>query len=157
MEFRVDDVAGFWTALKLEPFAVEIPHEDLVFDNGKWDIRPTEEPKLDHTYKLIREALEKHGKLIQLKLFVAGYTDTVGSDGDNQRLSNNRARSIASWFRRKGLKVPIYYQGFGEKVLAKKTPDNTPEPINRRAVYVLASQQPATSETLPKQNWARLP
>jgi len=157
MELRVDDAAGFWTGLKLEPFAVEIPHEDLVFDNGKWDIRRTEEPKLEATYELIHEALNKHGKLIQLKLFIAGYTDTVGSTGDNQRLSDNRARSIARWFRRKGLKVPISYQGFGEKVLAKQTPDNTPEPTNRRAVYVLASQQPAVSETLPKQNWVRLP
>ena len=92
----------------------------------------------------------------QLKLFVAGYTDTVGSHSANQSLSNNRARSIAQWYRQNGLRIPIYYQGFGEEVLAKPTPDETDEPANRRALYILSSQQPATSESLPRSKWRRL-
>jgi outer membrane protein OmpA-like peptidoglycan-associated protein len=91
-----------------------------------------------------------------VKLFVAGYTDTVSDRDHNQRLSDARAKSIASWFRRKGLRIPIFYQGFGEDVLAKPTPDEKPEPANRRALYLLASQRPATGGQLPRDAWKEL-
>ena len=35
--------------------------------------------------------------------------------------------------------IPIYFQGFGEEVLAKPTPDETDEPLNRRALYILSA------------------
>jgi outer membrane protein OmpA-like peptidoglycan-associated protein len=153
MDLKVHDVAGFWKAVRLTPFVIEIPHDDVEFEFGKWDIRKSEEPKLEATMKHIRDALDKHGTLLQLKLYVAGYTDTVGSKQSNITLSYNRARAIATWFRKKGLKIPIFYQGFGEEVLAKRTPDETPEPANRRAIYILSSQLPRVSDTIPKQDW----
>ena len=153
MDLKIYDVAGFWTGMRLTPFTISIPHDDVEFGFGKWAIRTSEEPKLKETMRHIREALEKHGTLLTLKLYVAGYTDTVGSKGANQRLSNNRARSIAQWLRKKGLKIPIYYQGFGERVLAKQTPDETPEPANRRALYILSSQKPAKGGQLPGDKW----
>jgi outer membrane protein OmpA-like peptidoglycan-associated protein len=143
MDLKVYDIAGFWKGVRLTPFTISIKHDDVEFEFGKWTIRKSEEHKLEATMKEIKKALEEHGTLLTLKLFVAGYTDTVGSDGANKTLSNNRARSIASWFRRHGLKIPIFYQGFGEKFLAKPTPDETPEPANRRALYILSSQKPS--------------
>lgn len=156
MDLKVTDIAGFWKTVRMTPFSVEIPHDDVVFDTDKWNIKREEEPKLVKTIGLIRDALDKHGKLLQLKLFVAGYTDTMSSKQHNQRLSENRARSIATWFRRKGLRIPIYYQGFGEEVLAVDTPDETPEQRNRRAVYLLASQKPGKSRQLPRDRWKKL-
>jgi outer membrane protein OmpA-like peptidoglycan-associated protein len=156
MDLKVTDIAGFWKGVRLTPFSVSIPHEEVEFETGKWEIRPSEEPKLKKTLGLIKDALDKHGKLIELRTYVAGYTDTVGSKESNKTLSNNRARAIAAWFQKNGLKVPIFYQGFGEEVLAKPTPDETPEQANRRALYVLSSQTPAISTQLPKQNWTRL-
>jgi outer membrane protein OmpA-like peptidoglycan-associated protein len=156
MDLKVTDVAGFWKGVRLSPFSVSIPHDDVKFDTDRADIKPSEEPKLDASLKLIREALDKHGKLLQVKLFVAGYTDTVGNKEHNQRLSDARARSIAGWFRAKGLKIPVSYQGFGEDALAKPTPDETPEPANRRALYLLASQRPAVSRDLPRDSWKEL-
>ena len=156
MDLKVYDVGGFWKGVRFTPFFISIPHDDVEFENGKWDIRPSEAPKLKQTLKQVREALAKHGALLQLKLFVAGYTDTVGSKSANRRLSFNRARSIAGWFRAHGLRIPIHYQGFGEDVLAVGTPNETAEPKNRRALYFLSSQIPAKSKALPKQNWARL-
>lgn len=156
MDLKVYDVGGFWKGVRFTPFFISIPHDDVEFENGKWDIRPSEAPKLKHTLKLLRENLAKHGTLLQLKLFVAGYTDTVGSKAANQRLSFNRARSIAGWFRANGLRIPIHYQGFGEEVLAVGTPNETAEPRNRRAEYILSSQIPAKSRALPKQKWSRL-
>ena len=95
-------------------------------------------------------------KGLSMQLDIAGYTDTVGGAGDNMTLSTSRARAIAAWFPKAGLELPILYQGFGESVLAVQTPDNTPEARNRRAVYILGSAPPPTSEQRPRRNWKRL-
>lgn len=155
IELKVTDVAGFWKGMRLSPFTVNIPHEELEFESGKSDIRPTEEPKLQKTLGLIKDALEKYGKLIDMRLYVAGYTDTVGSKESNRVLSANRARAIAGWYAKNGLRIPIFFQGFGEDALAKPTPDETAEQANRRALYILAGQTPSTTTNLPKANWAR--
>jgi len=156
MDLKVHDATGFWKGIRLTPISIAIPHDDVEFASGKWTIRDSEEPKLEATMKQIRAELAEHGTLLSLKLYIAGFTDTVGSPASNMTLSRNRARAIANWFRKEGLKVPIFYQGFGESALAVQTPDETDEPRNRRALYILASQVPSKSRTLPKQNWAKL-
>jgi outer membrane protein OmpA-like peptidoglycan-associated protein len=156
IDLKVTDITGFWTAKRLTPFFTSVPHDDVVFDTDKWVIKRKEEPKLVNTLAKIREMLDKHGKALQVRLFVAGYTDTMSSRAHNQRLSENRARSIATWFRRKGLRIPIFYQGFGEDVLAVDTPDQTPEQRNRRALYLLATQKPAKSRQVPRDHWKKL-
>ena len=40
------DVDGFWTSLLLEPWWIEIEHQDIIFDFGKATWQPEEEPKL---------------------------------------------------------------------------------------------------------------
>jgi len=156
MDLKVYDIAEFWTGMRLTPFSISIPHDDVEFDSGKWNIKSSEESKLKATMGHIKKALDEHGTLLTLKLYVAGYTDTVGSTGANNTLSNNRARSISRWFRKKGLKIPIYYQGFGERVLAVNTPDNTDEQRNRRALYILSSQQPSKGGQTPDDKWKRV-
>lgn len=156
MELKAWDIANFWVGMEITPFSIEIPHEEVVFETGKSNIRASEAPKLQATMGHIQEALAKHGTLLQLKLFVAGYTDTVGPRDANLALSNQRARSIAAWFRANGLKIPIYYQGFGEAVLAKQTPDETEEAANRRALYILSSQRPPAAGQTPTDRWKRL-
>src|SRR5690606_26372877 len=104
--------------------------------------------------RTIHDAMVKYkDKGLQMQLYIAGYTDTVGSQTDNLRLSSARAKAIATWFRKKGLTIPLYYQGFGESVLAVKTADETKEALNRRVIYVLGNSRPPVSETLPKSNW----
>lgn len=64
---------------------------------------------------------------------VIGHTDTVGDDADNARLSLQRAKSVASLFTEAlpdANKITI--DSHGEKNLLIPTPDNTPEPKNRR-------------------------
>jgi len=159
---KVFDEAGFWAGVELAPFWVEIPHEEVEFANGKWAVRPTEAPKLDRAYTRIQEETvrqreaSKWGVNLDLRLYVGGYTDTVGRPADNQALSEKRARAIARYFRKHGFKGPIYYQGFGEGALYVETPDNTPEPKNRRALYMLANAPPPRSGALPRAAWRRL-
>ncbi|MGZ3408079.1 MAG: OmpA family protein, partial [Polyangia bacterium] len=80
-----------------------------------------------------------------VQLFVAGFTDTVGSNADNRKLSLDRARAIGAWFRDRGLPLPIAYAGFGEEVLRVKTPDETDNAANRRADYVVGFAPPVVA------------
>ena len=156
VELKAHDVDGFWRGLRLQPFFVKIPHKEVNFNFGEatWD--DSETPKLKGSLERIREAMEKHAhKGLQMRLYIAGYTDTVGSRSENRTLSRKRARAIGDWFSDE-LDMPIFYQGFGEDVLAVETPDETKEPKNRRAVYILGNAEPPTSEAIPRSNWKRL-
>jgi len=155
---KLFDKHGTWVALDLTPHSLEVPHEEVVFENGKWDVRPSEEPKLADTLAAIHEELERFPDDFSVpSLYVVGYTDTVGSHADNLTLSSNRARAIARWFRTHGLKNPILYQGFGEEVLAVPTADETPEPANRRALYILTNFPPPVQPAVPRSRWQRIP
>ena len=155
LDLKAHDRDGFWAGMQVIPFEVHIPHDDLNFESGKADIVSGEEAKLVATLGDLSEALRKHSKLIEIQLYVAGYTDTVGSAADNIKLSMERARSIGKWFRKKGVRIPIYYQGFGESALAVPTPDETDELRNRRALYIL-SNGPPRGASVPTNNWKRL-
>jgi outer membrane protein OmpA-like peptidoglycan-associated protein len=150
------DSANFKSTLDLSPWQYSIPHEDVVFGSGKAEIGPDEVPKLEHSWAEIARTLELYGSVVEIELFVAGYTDTVGDPASNRALSERRARSIGQWFRKRGFTGPIHYQGFGEAVLAVKTGDETAEPANRRALYLLAAQLLPVSEELPSQAWKDL-
>lgn len=157
IRLKAHDVDGFWAGVILEPFWVEIPHREVIFDNGKASWQPEEEPKLEETFQGVRDAMKKHSKHgLNMQLYIAGYTDTVGGNADNMKLSRARARAIARWFKKKGLRIDVYYQGFGESVLAKKTADNVPEPLNRRALYVLGNAPPPRSAQIPGGSWKKL-
>ena len=150
------DNNNFFNNIELIPWSVQIPHEEVVFEFGSAKIRKSEKPKLKDTIKELREIVNKYGKIISVKLFIAGYTDTVGSPKSNLRLSEQRAKSIAVYLRKKGFKYPIYYQGFGESIQAVATPDETPEEKNRRAIYQLAADIPAKSTAMPYNSWKKL-
>lgn len=153
---RAFDHHDFWADNEIIPWSLTIAHEDVNFETNKYDVLPDEAPKLDKAYKEIRKAVKKYGEWVQCKLYIAGYTDTVGAPGSNQTLSLNRAKSIARYFQEAGFEFPIYYQGFGESVLAVPTDDSVDELANRRAVYVIAADTPPRSKDLPRASWTRL-
>ena len=127
---------------ELLPWRLEVPHEDVNFGSGKSDITKEEEPKLDRAFQEIATAVRRYGKLVQVQLYVAGYTDTIADDAYNLTLSLGRARAIAQYFRNRGVAAPIFYTGFGETHLAVPTPDNTDEARNRRARYIVGQEEP---------------
>ncbi len=150
------DSDGIHEGLDLFPWHWSVPHEEVVFETGKWAILPSEAPKLDHSYELIQQGLAKYGKLLPIKLYIAGHTDTVAAAAHNQRLSTKRALAIARYFRSKGFDRPIFYQGFGEHCPKVPTPDETDEPRNRRAEYVLAAEPPPIGCAAAGGRWKRL-
>lgn len=157
IELKAYGPHGFWRGLRLQPFWVKIPHKEVRFQFGEAEWKDDQVSKLRDSLQKLREAMQKHrNKGLEMKLYIAGYTDTVGSASSNRELSRKRARAIGAWFRQQGLEIPVYYQGFGEDVLAVETPDETKKKANRRAIYILGNATPPTSETIPRSNWRSL-
>jgi outer membrane protein OmpA-like peptidoglycan-associated protein len=150
------DKWGFYVQEDITPWSLEIPHDDVHFASGSHVIEETEKPKLDKAFATIMEKVEQYGEIVEIKLFIGGYTDTVDSRSYNQSLSERRARAIAGYFRERGFRAPIRYQGFGEDALALETNDEVDEIKNRRAVYVLAAWPPARGKNFPRAAWKNL-
>lgn len=143
IELKITDTEDNWIGFQVIRFYLEIPHQDLAFATAKWEIAKTEEPKLVEPLQQLQAAVSKYAELMRVRIYVAGYTDTVGSRTDNQVLSDKRAQAIASYFIAHGLKgVPIFVRGFGEGAQAVKTDDNVPEARNRRAQYIISTFEP---------------
>lgn len=157
---RAYDAQGNWVGVEIAPWFVNIPHDDVNFRTDSSDIDAPEAPKLEAAFAKIEEALTKDaaaGRMhAGITLYIAGHTDTVGSGAHNFKLSQDRARSIAAWFRKRGVKIPISYEGFGETSLAVKTADNIDEVKNRRADYVLSDGAPTLSSSFHA-SWKRIP
>jgi outer membrane protein OmpA-like peptidoglycan-associated protein len=147
IDVRVTDPTGAFQSFSLSPWSIYIPHEEVTFATDSAAIAPTEAPKLQASLTKIADALAKHKDLGAIKLYIAGHTDTVGATKYNLGLSLRRAQSIAGWFRKNGLGIPIAFEGFGEQALRIATPDNTDEPRNRRADYILSVEEPVLRAT----------
>lgn len=150
------DSLGVFIGVDFFPWSFEIPHDDVTFDTGKWDIRAEEQQKLDDSAAKAREAIQKFGKFAEVTLFVVGHTDTVGPTSSNRTLSLNRARAIAGYFRKKGISIPIRYAGFGEEALAVGTADEVDELRNRRVQYIISIDPPRITNAQFAPPWQRL-
>ena len=149
---------GVSVVATLVPWSVRVPHDEVVFESGKSEIRPSEEAKLDASYKKIVDAVAEVRKAepkLPVRLFIAGHTDTVGSAADNRKLSLARARAIGAWYHQRGLPLPIAYAGFGEEALKVKTPDETDSAANRRADYIVGVEEPQVARGV-RAEWLKL-
>jgi outer membrane protein OmpA-like peptidoglycan-associated protein len=150
------DKDGAYKGIAIVPWSISIPHEEVNFRRDSADIDDTEKPKLEASFVRVTEAIASHKDLGKITFFIAGHTDTVGTAAYNAQLSRARAQSIASWFRRRGLKIGIAFEGFGESALLVKTPDETDEPRNRRVDYILAIDEPVMKTTGLRPAWKRI-
>jgi outer membrane protein OmpA-like peptidoglycan-associated protein len=160
IDVHATDTTGAWGNVQISPWFVAIPHEDVNFATDKADLAESELPKLEAAFAKLNEVLGKdaaHGRQHPgITLFIAGHTDTVGNAAYNVKLSQARARAIAAWFRKRGVKMPIAFEGFGESAPAVKTADNVDEAHNRRVDYILSDDPPAYGGGL-RPAWKRIP
>lgn len=157
IDIKVTDMDGYFAGVSLFPWSVHIPHEEVGFATDSAAITPSERPKLDESLHRIGEALRRYKDLGPIKLFIAGHTDTQGAAVYNLKLSLQRARAIAGYFRQNGLKIPIHYEGFGEHAPLVATADDTDEARNRRVDYILAVEPPRLQATQFSAQWKVLP
>jgi outer membrane protein OmpA-like peptidoglycan-associated protein len=80
---------------------------DVLFDTGKYTLKQTTQVSLAK----VSGILEAYPGL---KVQVEGYTDSVGSDDLNQKLSDNRAAAVKDFLVSQGVSPNnITSQGFG--------------------------------------------
>lgn len=111
---------------------------DVLFDFDKADIRPDAQKPLHEVAELVRQ--KAHGPVE-----IQGYTDALGSDAYNQKLSERRAASVKTWLvTREGLSLVRFTTvGFGPRnpVAANRKPDGSDDPdgrqLNRRVTLII--------------------
>lgn len=103
----------------------------LYFKEGTTNLTDESSPGLDF---LRREVSVRPGAEVQ----VTGYTDTLGSLDDNDRLSLARAKEVLMVLASQGISPEMMSAvGRGERELRVQTPDGTREAANRRVVVTI--------------------
>jgi outer membrane protein OmpA-like peptidoglycan-associated protein len=114
----------FGTAMAARP---ELPqHFILYFETGGAQLTADSQA-------LLPTIVEAAAKRATVDISVIGHSDTVGKPDLNEALSLKRAQAVADLLKGKGLKVDaLTVESHGERNLLVSTPDETPEPRNRR-------------------------
>ena len=99
---------------------------NLFFDTGKYDLEIKSKTELN---KLIR-FLQQNEKI---KMEISGHTDDVGSDNDNQVLSEKRAKAVVDYLSGNGIsKSRLTYKGYGESKPVAANSSEVNRQLNRR-------------------------
>ena len=107
---------------------------DVLFDFGKFDLRPEAREKLA---KLSGIILTHPG----LNLIVEGHTDNVGNDEVNQKLSEQRAESVRGYLVGQGLADnTVTSRGFGKTTPVADNSSATGRQKNRRVEIVVSGE-----------------
>jgi outer membrane protein OmpA-like peptidoglycan-associated protein len=122
---------------------------DVLFDTGKYTLKPTTQISLAK----VAGILEAYPGL---KVQVEGYTDSVGSDEFNQKLSENRAAAVKDFLVSQGVQpVNITSAGFGKNDPVADNASVSGRAQNRRVNMVVSgdaigvSPQSASLTTTP--------
>lgn len=109
----------------------ELVNLDVLFDTGKWTIREESTEKIDRFV----EFMKKHKEYFAT---IEGHTDNVGTESNNQVLSENRANSIKNYIIENGIEESrLKSVGFGELKPLNDNITNSEKQQNRRVVAVL--------------------
>jgi OmpA-OmpF porin, OOP family len=103
------------------------------FPNGSADLTPEAMASLDALGRALSSS-----DLSSYRFRIEGHTDTVGSKEYNRSLSERRAEAVVSYIETKYGVQPSRLQavGMGEEGLLVSTPEQTPEPRNRRVQVI---------------------
>lgn len=127
--------------VELAPLQVgqKIVVRNIFFDSGKSVLKPESKAELDKLVALMK-------RYPQLIIEIDGHTDASGSDELNQRLSEQRAESVANYLVENGIeRSRLRTKGFGEKtpIAINYNPNGSPNrpgmALNRRFEFIILS------------------
>lgn len=111
------------------------------FDFAKWSLRPETQVTLDTLAALLQREPS-------LRIVVTGYTDQVGTDDYNLKLSRDRAQACADYLKRKGIparRIDVVAKGACCPLQPEKTADGQDDPVarekNRRVEFDIKLMQ----------------
>jgi len=115
--------------------AAEAPSADLnvLFANGSAELTPAAVRLLDDLGRALTDA-----SMGESRFLIEGHTDTVGNRAVNKALSERRAAAVVKYLVTRFHIPParLTAKGLGQDALLVPTPDQTPEPRNRRVHVV---------------------
>jgi outer membrane protein OmpA-like peptidoglycan-associated protein len=107
---------------------------DVLFDTGQYSLKPGAREKLSKVSGIL---LAYPGLTIQ----VGGYTDNVGGDDMNQKLSENRARSVRDYLVGQGVTTnSVSAQGYGNTSPVASNDNASGRQENRRVELVVSGE-----------------
>jgi len=115
--------------LKRVEVGTTIVLRNIFFDTGSANLRPESYAELGVLYKLLADNP-------RLKIEISGHTDNVGSAALNQRLSQDRARSVVNFLSERGIaadRLTFKGYGFSRPVATNDTPEG--RQLNRRTEF----------------------
>jgi peptidoglycan-associated lipoprotein len=106
-------------------------HFLLYFETGGTQLTAESQALLPHILELAAQSPI-------LDMSIIGHTDTMGAANFNADISLQRAQLVADLMKSQGLKIhSLTVESHGERHLLVPTPDETPEPRNRRVEITL--------------------
>lgn len=108
---------------------------DVLFAFNKAELTPQAAPRLDKLASFLRQFPDR-------RLLIEGYTDSVGSDGYNQDLSQRRAQSVRDALAQRGVdpsRITAMGYGKGFPVADNTSPEG--RAMNRRVEIVIADDK----------------
>lgn len=116
---------------------------DVLFDFNKYTLKPEAREKLAKVSGILLAYPD-------LKLQVEGYTDNIGSDEYNQKLSEERADAVRDYLVTQGVQQPnITAQGYGKTHPVADNSTNAGRAQNRRVQLVVSGQAIGIQEQNP--------
>jgi outer membrane protein OmpA-like peptidoglycan-associated protein len=102
---------------------------NIFFETGKATLKPESFPELDRTVEFLK-------KNPTMEIEIAGHTDDVGSEAYNQKLSENRAQSVATYIIEHGIDTSrLNAVGYGESRPIAFNSDEEGRQKNRRVEF----------------------
>ena len=118
--------------LGLKKVVVVEASERVSFDSGQATLKPEWKPILQRLAGVLQTYFTG------ADVFVCGHTDSTGSEAFNNRLSNDRARSVAKVLEDEGIaKGRLKVQGFGKHYPLEGNDTSAGRAANRRTELVL--------------------
>jgi outer membrane protein OmpA-like peptidoglycan-associated protein len=116
------------------PRGLVVTMADVLFDVGKYDLRPATREKLARLSGIV---LAHKG----LQLDIEGHTDSTGSDDMNQTLSERRAGSVRSYLVQQGLDADcVTAKGFGKTMPVSDNSTAAGRQQNRRVEIIVSGE-----------------
>jgi outer membrane protein OmpA-like peptidoglycan-associated protein len=115
--------------LKKVEVGTKIVLNNIFFDFNKASLRDESIAELERLYKLLQD-------MPTLKIEISGHTDNVGTATYNQQLSENRAKAVVNYLKKKGIAADrLQFKGYGftQPIATNDTPEG--RQMNRRTEF----------------------
>lgn len=108
---------------------------NIFFDFDRYELKEKSHEALNILYRFMKDNPE-------ILVEINAYTDNVGSESYNQKLSEKRAQSVVNYLIQKGINIErLFPQGFGEENPIASNDNDDGRALNRRVEFRLRKEQ----------------